>query len=187
MYFDTEELSPGVRNLVIWLNENGHETTDSGDGSNYKEGMEGAMPIPMVIIHTTKEDMIDSVGVLRKDLEELGVKFGKESDLPLEEAPNIEVSYSPIDGETFILLTNVTSEVAGLEESIEIHRNKALTVPEHKLVAAILEKASFRMDGGSMYNWLTCDFCEVQANEGDTLVHASDCRAETILKKFGVG
>ena len=34
----------GVRSLVKDLNERGYTTTDSGDGSNFKEGMSCALP-----------------------------------------------------------------------------------------------------------------------------------------------
>lgn len=43
-------LSPGIRDLVIALNEAGFDTTDSGDGSNWKEGMLCALPYRHVAI-----------------------------------------------------------------------------------------------------------------------------------------
>ncbi len=46
-----KQLSPGIRGMVRWLREAwGYETVDSGDGSNWAAGQEGAMPIPMVAI-----------------------------------------------------------------------------------------------------------------------------------------
>lgn len=39
-----DEIPEGVRPLVKLLNDFGYETTDSGDGSNYENGMECAIP-----------------------------------------------------------------------------------------------------------------------------------------------
>ena len=44
MNFDYSKICPGARDLVKRLHELGLETTDSGDGSNHAEGMEGALP-----------------------------------------------------------------------------------------------------------------------------------------------
>jgi len=41
---DWSHISEGVRDLVITLNNAGFETTDSGDGTNFKNGMEHALP-----------------------------------------------------------------------------------------------------------------------------------------------
>ncbi len=49
---DYNEISPGVRDLVREINEvHGIKTCDSGDGSNYKEGMECALPDKHVFMH----------------------------------------------------------------------------------------------------------------------------------------
>jgi hypothetical protein len=47
---DPATLSPGVRNLVLALRERGIMTQDSGDGSNFAEGMSCALPYPHVAI-----------------------------------------------------------------------------------------------------------------------------------------
>lgn len=39
-----EKLDPGIRELALELIRNGYATTDSGDGTNYANGMEGALP-----------------------------------------------------------------------------------------------------------------------------------------------
>lgn len=47
---DPATLSPGVRDLVLALRERGLMTTDSGDGSNYANGMGCALPYHHVAI-----------------------------------------------------------------------------------------------------------------------------------------
>ena len=40
-----QELSPGIRDLVVDLRAAGFRTTDSGDGSNFAEGIAGVRPV----------------------------------------------------------------------------------------------------------------------------------------------
>lgn len=42
------DLSPGIRNLVLAMREAGFKTVDSGDGTNYENGMACAVPFKMV-------------------------------------------------------------------------------------------------------------------------------------------
>lgn len=56
---EVDKLSPGIRNAVLWMRKNGFETTDSGDGSNYGQGMECAVPYPMIAIVVSKADLLD--------------------------------------------------------------------------------------------------------------------------------
>ena len=53
-----DELSPGIRDLVIKLDELGYTTTDSGDGSNHEDGMECALPYRHVFGTTPTSDII---------------------------------------------------------------------------------------------------------------------------------
>jgi hypothetical protein len=111
-----DQLSPGVRDLVLWLNEQGFETTDSGDGSNFEEGMECATPHPMVVIvvepPTLVVPMADRLCML---LEERGISFKVPAhgceDPPGEFTwPQIQGNYDPNDGMAFIILANVLSK-----------------------------------------------------------------------------
>ena len=118
---DASKLSPGVRELVVWLNRHGFKTTDSGDGSNHAAGMEGAMPCPMVAITTEPYRLVTDTQLLFRMLREHGVQFDHEcrgmTCDPPEEAnwPAIQASYDPADGSSVILLTNVLSkDVRGL-------------------------------------------------------------------------
>ena len=101
-----KNLPPKVRDLVVWLNEQGFQTTDSGDGSNFENGMEGALPVPMIVIKTTIIDLIIKASDLHATLSGIGVDF---SD-PLN-GPKIEATYDPEDESALIILYNVTSDM----------------------------------------------------------------------------
>lgn len=104
-----EELNPGIRGLVSWLNNKGYVTSDSGDGTNYKNGMEGALPYPSVVIVREKhrKDLREAAITLHQELEDRGVAFF---------APEADVcySYSPKSGVEMILITGVCDKDAGL-------------------------------------------------------------------------
>lgn len=109
MGVDITEINPNIRKLVKWLNANCFKTTDSGDGSNYEAGMEGALPFPMVAIVVAPEEIIsetDRLCILMS--KQFGLRFGAEP-----EGPNIEASYNPGDGHTMIVLTNVDDSMLG--------------------------------------------------------------------------
>lgn len=104
-----ETLSPGIRALVVWLNKQGFKTCDSGDGSNFKGGMECAVEFPMVVIkangHTLKRECL----LLYDMLMSRGVDF-----TPRENGPEIQATFNPADGESIIMLMNVLSRDIGL-------------------------------------------------------------------------
>lgn len=99
---DPNELSPGIRDLVIWLNSMGFQTTDSGDGTNFREGMECAVPYPMVAMRTSARHMVQDARRLRAAL------MGRSVDLN-RKGIAIEASYSPIDDVAILVLTGVLS------------------------------------------------------------------------------
>ena len=82
-------LSPNIRKTVAWLNENGFETCDSGDGSNFAAGMEGALEFPHVFISCSNpmEAITESLR-LTALLQERG---------PIPAGVSVEVNYSPLD------------------------------------------------------------------------------------------
>ena len=89
---DYDDLCPGIRTAVRWLHSLGYETTDSGDGSHFFDGMEGAMPEPMVAIQfPATTDLIDQANRLARRLIHAGV-----SDV------RVDASYSP--GESAIVV-----------------------------------------------------------------------------------
>jgi len=108
-------LSPGIKELVLWLNEQGFETTDSGDGTNAAAGMECAVEYPMVVMVVDKPGrLVDEAQRLYKALRGRGIQFdhakrGYTSDDTIC-WPQIQASYDPADGTAVILLSNVTSK-----------------------------------------------------------------------------
>lgn len=98
MTFDYSKLSPNIRLTVNYLHKLGFETTDSGDGSNYKNGMECAVPEPMVVIKSNKQTLISDSNFL---FQNLCIDFGTKK---VQENVSIETSYSPIDKVAIILV-----------------------------------------------------------------------------------
>lgn len=109
-------LSPGVRDLVVWLNEQGFWTSDSGDGSNHAAGMEGAFPYPSVVMFVRLEDLIPEARRLYECLKSRGVQFEGFEQEPTDENPHPEIQaiFNPADEiHNLILLQHVDSKTAG--------------------------------------------------------------------------
>ena len=100
-------LKEKVRDLVIWLNQEGFHTIDSGDGSDYLRGMEGAIEEPMVAISVEPHLLISKSNRLVMLLQEMGISI---SPIGTEFSPTIEASYDPTNGLAVIILTNVLSK-----------------------------------------------------------------------------
>jgi hypothetical protein len=101
------DLDPGIRLVVEWLNAHGFTTTDSGDGATKAEAIaEGeAMPFPHVAIRATGHSLISETWRLIHLLagEKLHlVPFGTD-----DTKPSIQSTYDPGDGSAIILLTGV--------------------------------------------------------------------------------
>ena len=88
-------ISPGVRELVAELNGQGFVTTDSGDGSNYVEGMECALPFRHVFgfvpDNATLEECAERLQELYPDA-------------------RVEVSYSPGEPGLFMIYPDGSPE-----------------------------------------------------------------------------
>lgn len=98
-----EELTPGIRQVVRWLRENGFETTDSGDGiTNVALGMEGALDVPHVfMVAVNPAAGIDECNRLHALLLAHGL---------MPESGTIQLMYDPSDGVTVIALYNIDDE-----------------------------------------------------------------------------
>ena len=82
-------IAAGVRKLVADLNKRGYETTDSGDGTNHKEGMECALPYRHVFGYVPdKKEMVEFADHLQN----------------LYPEAHIEVNYSPGDGTSMFMV-----------------------------------------------------------------------------------
>ena len=109
------EISPGVRKLVAWLNKKGFHTTDSGDGSNFKAGMECAVEFPMVAMVSTPVALISDANYLVALLKTVGVNLRKIGPLQYgnedtDVIPCVQATCDPVDMTAIIMLTNVTDE-----------------------------------------------------------------------------
>ena len=107
---DYDELDPGIRRLVRKLRDAGFETVDSGDGYS-KEGVyEDFLPFPHVAMLSTPSHLVADADRLMACLEEWGVSFEpKDPETDIQ----IEASYSPVDGHTVLLLSNVDDTMLG--------------------------------------------------------------------------
>jgi len=115
---DYSTLTPGIRNTVKWLREQGFNTTDSGDGvTNIQAGMEGALDIAHV--HIVLEDPTQLVPEARRlyyVLQRHGVNFDIDTskytscaDAPdlRDLGPRIEAFYDPYGDLSILSLFNV--------------------------------------------------------------------------------
>lgn len=99
-----EELTPGIRNVVRWLRDNGFETTDSGDGiTNVALGMEGALDCPHVFM--VAADPITAITECKR-LHALLLDRGLAA-----EAGTVQLMYDPSDEVSVIALYNIDDAV----------------------------------------------------------------------------
>ena len=93
-----DDIDPGVRRVVRWLNQNGFVTCDSGDGES-KRDADGVLPewandFPHVVILTAADDLTGTADRLWTLLIEAGINadpIGPEDDGAVE----IQASYDP--------------------------------------------------------------------------------------------
>jgi hypothetical protein len=106
-----ESLSPKIRKLVRQLHEWGYYTTDSGDGTNYAEGMDCAVPFPMVAIRLDEgTGPIDNeANHLHQRLEAAGVPMGTHSKTGERKVHASEAPGEP----SFLVLLNITDDDLG--------------------------------------------------------------------------
>lgn len=105
----TEDLCPGIRRTVGWLQARGFKTTDSGDGHS-NEGMECALSVPNVTMVCPPGMMAGEADRLRALLAVHGVMV--EPCSPEEPGPpQIQASYDPANGVAAIVLLNVDDKL----------------------------------------------------------------------------
>lgn len=112
-----EDMDPGIRQTVRWLNNNGFITTDSGDGkTKYADGEEPccAMPFPNVAIQTKPEALAADCDRLADLLREKGVQVKPMGEEGPEETGlvNFQGFYDPTVSttEAYIVLTGLDDE-----------------------------------------------------------------------------
>ena len=103
------DLCLGIRRTVAWLQGQGFETTDSGDGHS-NEGMECALPFPNVTMVCPPEKMAVESDRLMVLLAGRGVMV--EPCSPEEPGPpQIQASYDPANGVAAIVMVNVDDKL----------------------------------------------------------------------------
>jgi hypothetical protein len=84
-----DKICPGIKPVVDLLQRYGYETTDSGDGSHYEEGMKCAWVEPMVVCklqdyHGLRESSRHILQLLRR--------HGFEAQVEASYSPNDDIS-----------------------------------------------------------------------------------------------
>ncbi len=93
-----DDICPGIKAVVRLLTKEGFHTTDSGDGSHFKEGMEGAWEMPMVAcLEESERDLTFRAMRLLHILRENGYEA------------QVEATYSPNDGVATIIAYGSTT------------------------------------------------------------------------------
>lgn len=102
-----QDLNPGIRQLVYFLNNRGFQTVDSGDGKTHLYECDQAQPY--VVMKCEPDRIVDSCNLLAKILRsDCGIQLdGMNED---NSVPTIEAHYSPLSGVATITLWNVTDE-----------------------------------------------------------------------------
>ena len=99
------EINPGIRKTVAWLNENGFETCDSGDGSEHDFECDRAFAY--VVIASTPAKLAEDADRLLALLRTKITVEILQMDSP-EDAVNVNATYDPADGFAMLDVTGVT-------------------------------------------------------------------------------
>ena len=97
-----DDIDPGIREVVRWVNSLGFETTDSGDGVSKLGTMECALDVPHV--HIIELDVVAAVRIadaLYAAVITRGIV------LDSMRGPSIQLSYDPADSTSVVSLYGV--------------------------------------------------------------------------------
>jgi hypothetical protein len=98
--FDYKQLCPGIRNAVRWFHAWEWDTSDSGDGSRFKDGgFMCALEVPMVVIS------IKECHFMCHDANALSNELAREMSPEDFDKVDIQAMYNPRDGVANILVT----------------------------------------------------------------------------------
>lgn len=96
---DPDKLDPGIRRTVLWLNDRGFRTTDSGDGvtKNQDDHYPCALPVPHVFMYVAPDRMVADSHLLLDALVAAGLDPGESVVVSGQEMPawSVETSYDP--------------------------------------------------------------------------------------------
>jgi hypothetical protein len=100
-----DDLNPGVKKLVVFLNESGFRTVDSGDGATHTYGCD--RDHAYVVISVPPQDLIAECFRLLVLLSSRGVSVVPVNPNGL---PCVQATYDPADKSAFLDLMNVTDK-----------------------------------------------------------------------------
>ena len=104
-----DDLNPGIRRTVQWLNDGSFQTCDSGDGKTHEHACD--RDYPYVVIRCDPMYLVGEADRLRRSLREIGISL-KAQGHALNESGKlfcacIQASYDPVDRMALIDLMGV--------------------------------------------------------------------------------
>lgn len=110
---DVEDLNPGIRKTVLWLNSIGFETCDSGDGETHD--YECDRDQAYVVMQVDPSKLISESHRLEIALADRGVAI---EAMSIEHAPCIQATYDPANEIALIELMCVSDRVLFGDEKV---------------------------------------------------------------------
>lgn len=106
-----DDLDPGIRQVVRWLNDNSFVTTDSGDGVS-KPHADEVLDVPHVSIRCEAETLVQVCDQLTILLREAGVEPSPMTEDVVPGAVHVQGFYDPSvsQQDAFILLLGLNDE-----------------------------------------------------------------------------
>ncbi len=128
---DISGLDPGIRKTVVWLNENGFYTMDSGDGvtkiangyNNHDDDQEtgealevlkaqDALDFPHVFMSVRPiENLVSEALRLTNLLNDKGIELVGTQPIKSDDGPNIVANFEPANGFAVLMLYHVNDNL----------------------------------------------------------------------------
>lgn len=102
-------INPGIWKTVAWLNENGFETTDSGDGVTHSYTCDRT--VGYVVIKTTPSTLVSETSRLVDLLKDKKLKL---APVGFFGGVNIQASYDPADESAIIDVSSISDDIINL-------------------------------------------------------------------------
>lgn len=104
------KLNPGIKNTVRWLNDNGFDTCDSGDGATHDFGCDRV--VGYVVCPVSPGWLIEGADELRRLVLSRGVEVTEQNEEGT--AVCIQATYCPASKTAFLDLSGVSDAGLGL-------------------------------------------------------------------------
>lgn len=149
-----DELDPGIREVVRFLNEAGFTTTDSGDGVTKPPDEDCVIPVPNVHIPVPATVAVAESHKVMQLLEGCGVMF--DPTHPDDPEPSIQLTYSPTDETAIVSVYGLNDSL--LEEAQLREWTKKPELPRDHIDA----DGKFQSD---KYVWSRADFVPLKVTD----------------------